>query len=242
MPPIQKIACWNLLVFLMLLPVAFPAVCEEPAKPQPSPDLLFHDAFCCGNLDKWKRWTGEFPLDLYNHPGTVTFKNPLDFESSAGIASGPLRSQDYEFRIEMLRWPLHRVDVCVVVRASTGEETYSGYRLRIAGEKAWLEKHSGEGSWRSFALQSGPVKVKADQFNKVWIQVFGQSPVKVRAKIWAQVEKEPDAFQMEIVDNEPSAFGEGPLGAALWYKVAGEWLEPYESADAVTVKALKEGW
>ncbi len=233
---------WILVSLFLLLSLLHPVPGEKPEVRNPSPDLLFHDAFCCGNLDKWKRWTGEFPLDLYNHPGTVTFKNFLDFEASAGIASGPLHSQDYEFRIEMLRWPLHRVGVCVVVRASTGEETYSGYRLRIEGEKAWLEKHSGEGSWRSSSLRSSPVAVKAEQFNKVWIQIYGQSPVKVRAKIWAQVVKEPDTFQMEIADEEPSSFAEGPLGVALWYQVAGEWLEPYESADALTVKALKEGW
>ncbi len=231
------------LSFLFLcLSLLSPAVCEAPAKGKPSPDLLFHDAFCCGNLDKWKHWTGEHPLDLFNHPGTVTWKNTFDYEASAGIASGPLRSEDYEFRIEMLRWPLHRTGVCVVVRAGTGEETYSGYRLRIEGGKAWLEKHSGEGRWRSSALQSGPVAVKADQFNKVWIQIYGQAPVKVRAKIWAQVDEEPVTFPLQITDEDSTAFAEGPLGVALWYQVAGQWLEPYESADAVTVKNLKEDW
>lgn len=232
----------SLLVFLLLLTPFSQVCCEEPVKIKPSPDLLFHDAFCCGNLDKWKRWNGEFPLDIYNRPGTVTWKNKLDFEASAGIASGPLRCENYEFRVDLLRWPVNRAGVCVVVRASTGEETYSGYRLRIEGEKAWLEKHTGEGSWRSSTHQQGPVTVKADQFNKVWIQVYGQSPVKVRAKIWAQVDYEPKTFQFEIVDEDPTAFAEGPLGTALWYQVAGEWLEPYESADSVSVTVLKEGW
>lgn len=227
---------------LLLLFLAWPVPGEEAARGKPSPDLLFHDAFCCGNLDKWKCWTGEYPLDVFNHPGTVSWKNILDYESTAGIATGPLRSEDYEFRIEMLRWPVHRVETCVVVRASTGEEAYAGYRLRIEGEKAWLEKHSGEGYWRTATLRSRPITVKAGQFNRVWIQVQGQSPVKVRAKIWAQVDQEPETFQMELVDEDSTALAEGPLGAALWFRVAGQWQEPYESADAVTVKVLKEGW
>ncbi len=207
-----------------------------------SSNILFFDAFCCGHLDKWTHSHGRFPLEIFNQSGVLNWQNLHEHLASGGVTTGPLPLEDYSVRFEMVRWPVTRVGTCIVVRAATGENCLSGYRLRIEGNEAWLEKHTGGRSWRSAEMREGPVDVEPERFHTVIIEVHGNNEARVRAKIWSQATTEPENFQMELLDDSPSAIRTGPLGAGVWYAVAGEWSEPYLSADIFSVKPLTASW
>jgi hypothetical protein len=235
----------TILLLWVLIVLVGPHSVAENITPPASPlenEVLFFDGFCCGNLDRWVRWEGVVPLDLYNFPGSLAWKNLYDFEASAGVASGQLPVQDYEVRIEMLRWLETCAPVCVVVRAATGEESYRGYRLRIEGEEAWLEKHSGNGSWQESTLQSQPLTVIPERFHHVRLQVYGAHPTRVRAKVWAQATAEPEAFQLHLEEDGESQILSGNQGMAVWFLVSGQRLEPYQTLDVITVRRLTSGW
>lgn len=205
-------------------------------------NILFFDAFCCGKLDRWSRSPGRFPLEVFNQSGVLNWQNLTDQLGSGGVTTGRLPIEDYGARFEMARWPTSRVGTCMVVRASTGESSLLGYRLRIEGKEAWLEKHSGGKSWKHATLRAGPVDVEPERFHTVILEVQGNKEVKVRAKIWAQATAEPDGFQLELLDDTPSRITAGSLGAGIWFSVAGEWSDPYQSADVFTVKTLTTTW
>jgi hypothetical protein len=233
---------WVAMLGLLAAMVFGTPACAQDSSRQALGKILFADPFCCRGLDKWRVWKGEFPLDLYNRPGLLSWKNNLDFEATAGIATGALSTEDYQLRIELVRWPVSRSSICAVVRATTGEQTYAGYRVRIQGESAWLEKCLGEEDWRQAEMSVGPIPVTPEQFHGLCIQVYGTSPAKVRARIWQQAKGEPEDFPLQIEDAQPDAIRSGKCGAALWYLVEGLYEIPYDSTDDVNVTALEKGW
>lgn len=231
-------AAIRLSALALLAAAAIPAIgADSPAQPL-EPGLFFNDGFCCGNLDKWTKWQGEFPLTLFPHQGSLAWKSTEDFETTGGIATGPIPADNYVLRIAMLRWPATRNKVCLYVRASTGEECYAGYRLRIEGDSAWLEKHPGVGGWRDAELTAGPVTVAPDLFHGLWLEVTGSGPVQVRARIWDQAKGENSGHDLEIEDAGSNPIRSGTLGAALWFQVSGQWNEPYPAGDLVSVRAV----